>query len=444
MPAHEHDRDLDLEMEKLDITVEPDGGDLAAPSTVVVRYRVVERLHGLALDLSSPVSMWIFFTCCNFLNYVDRGAFAGSLGSISDDFGLSNTQGGLLGASFMMGYMVFAPLFGHLSRKQRPAALMAIGLVIWCLATLATGASFDFWSLMIARAVSGIGEASFIGLAPTYIDDIAPKHRQSMWLAIFFSMIPIGAAAGYGVAGVFTEFVHWRFTFVVEALCMMPIALACWFIPHSEHVLLRVGRKPKQPEVVIQTELTFFTSLRMLFENLRYIVIVLGYSAMVFVAGALYFWAPEYVNDVLGVSVVQADLGIGILTVFCGLVGTAGGGYLVDQLGGGDLIAATVCFVFSLLCFPLAFVAFLVDNVIAFFVLMALAELLIFAITSPINTLCLSVVETENRSFSITMQIFFIHLLGDFPSPFVIGVRENRGGPTPGKSLHHPHEGGWE
>lgn len=33
-----------------------------------------------------------------------------------------------------------------------------------------------------------------------------------------------------------------------------------------------------------------------------------------------------------------------------------------------------------------------------------------------------SVVEVENRSFSITMQIFFIHLLGDFPSPFVIGV----------------------
>ena len=117
---------------------------------------------------------------------------------------------------------------------------------------------------------------------------------------------------------------------------------------------------------------------------------------MQFVAGALYFWAPEYVNDVLGVSVVQADLGIGILTVFCGLVGTAGGGYLVDQLGGGDLIAATVCFVFSLLCFPLAFVAFLVDNVIAFFVLMALAELLIFAITSPINTLCLRYDTTQS------------------------------------------------
>lgn len=78
---------------------------------------------------------------------------------------------------------------------------------------------------MSARAVSGIGEASFIGLAPTYIDDIAPKNRQSMWLAIFFSMIPIGAATGYGIAGIFTEYLNWRSTFLVEGwllICFSP------------------------------------------------------------------------------------------------------------------------------------------------------------------------------------------------------------------------------
>ena len=108
-----------------------------------------------------------------------------------------------------------------------------------------------------------------------------------------------------------------------------------------------------------------------------------------FVAGALYFWAPEYVTDVLGLSVVQADLGIGILTVFCGLVGTAMGGFIVDQMGGGDIVSAGVCLVFATLSFPLALAGFLVQNYIAFFILMGLSELMIFAITSPINTLCL-------------------------------------------------------
>ena len=50
-----------------------------------------------------------------------------------------------------------------------------------------------------------------------------------------------------------------------------------------------------------------------------------------FVAGALYFWAPGYVTNVLGVSVVEADISIGLLTVFCGLVGTAlEDGWLID------------------------------------------------------------------------------------------------------------------
>lgn len=82
-------------------------------------------------------------------------------------------------------------------------------------------------------------------------------------------------------------------------------------------------------------------------------------------------------------------MGIGILTVFCGLVGTAFGGWLVDRLGGTDFVAASVCFFFSAASFPIAFIGFLVNNVYLFFILMTIAELMIFAITSPINILCL-------------------------------------------------------
>ena len=130
--------------------------------------------------------------------------------------------------------------------------------------------------------MSGIGEASFIGLAPTYIDDIAPPKHHSTWLAVFFSMIPIGAATGYGVAGIFSQFSSWRWTFAFEALIVAPIALSCWFIPYSEEVLYHVGRKPKPRDIPInQEKLTFLQSLQMLFGNLRYDVIVLGYSAVV-------------------------------------------------------------------------------------------------------------------------------------------------------------------
>ena len=144
------------------------------------------------------------------------------------------------------------------------------------------GFSFDFWSILIARIVSGIGEASFIGLAPTYIDDIAPEKRRSIWLAIFFAMIPIGAATGYGFSGICTEYFSWRFTFVVETLVMTPIAISCWFVPYSEEVLYQVGRKPKAKDIPLdQEQISFYQSLKMLFSNLRFDFLVLGYSAVV-------------------------------------------------------------------------------------------------------------------------------------------------------------------
>lgn len=58
-----------------------------------------QRFHTSFLQLSSPVRMWIFFTICNFLNYIDRGAFAGSLTPINEEYGLSSTEAGLLGGN---------------------------------------------------------------------------------------------------------------------------------------------------------------------------------------------------------------------------------------------------------------------------------------------------------------------------------------------------------
>ena len=104
----------------------------------------------------------------------------------------------------MLGYMVMAPPFGQMSRYIRIPALMCAGLIVWtifaaltgnseskfaetireltsCALTFFTaGLSQEFYSLTLFRAVIGIGEASFAGLAPTYIDDIAPHTYKTV------------------------------------------------------------------------------------------------------------------------------------------------------------------------------------------------------------------------------------------------------------------------
>lgn len=65
--------------------------------------------------------------------------------------------------------------------------------------------------------MTGVGEASFAGLAPTCLDDLAPSARRSSWLGVFFAGIPVGGALGYVAGGVFADW-SWRAGFLTEGV----------------------------------------------------------------------------------------------------------------------------------------------------------------------------------------------------------------------------------
>ena len=74
---------------------------------------------------------------------------------------------------------------------------MVIGMSIWIGAVLLVGISTSFWLLVVGRTLTGIGEASFVTLAPPYILKIAPLENKTLWLAIFFVSFPVGYAIGF-------------------------------------------------------------------------------------------------------------------------------------------------------------------------------------------------------------------------------------------------------
>ena len=68
--------------------------------------------------------------------------------------------------------------FAFLSRTYSVYMLMAIGLFLWVVAVLLCGLTNSFIVLLGARILTGVGEASFAGLAklaPACIDDVSPK-----------------------------------------------------------------------------------------------------------------------------------------------------------------------------------------------------------------------------------------------------------------------------
>lgn len=47
------------------------------------------------------------------------------------------------------------------------------------------------------RLLSGVGEASFVTVVPPLITETAPPGERGVWLALFYTAMPVGAGLGY-------------------------------------------------------------------------------------------------------------------------------------------------------------------------------------------------------------------------------------------------------
>eukprot|EP00892_Ulva_mutabilis_P000917 jgi/Ulvmu1/10826/UM069_0063.1 len=185
----------------------------------------------------TPLRMLCIFTCMSTIVYLDRGLIASTPvngrratvkhegAGIQGAFDLTNFEDGCLPAAFMAGLLVSAPIFVHFSATVEPFKLVGIGLLIWFTSVFSCGLTWGFWSLLICRTVVGVGEASFVILAAPFINQYAPSHLKSVWLAIFLMAIPVGYAIGYIYGAIVGTLLGWRGAFMSAAALMLPFAV---------------------------------------------------------------------------------------------------------------------------------------------------------------------------------------------------------------------------
>ncbi|CAM9597034.1 unnamed protein product, partial [Ectocarpus sp. 8 AP-2014] len=98
------------------------------------------------------------------------------------------------------GFSAACFVFTGLARRRSPFSLMAAGLGMWCGAAVVAGVAKPLGSyavLLMARLLSGVGEASFVTVVPPLITDTAPPGERGLWLALFYTAQPVGAGIGY-------------------------------------------------------------------------------------------------------------------------------------------------------------------------------------------------------------------------------------------------------
>src|SRR5262249_37903860 len=110
----------------------------------------------------------------NLFNYIDRYVLAAVLPKIGEQFGVGKQDQGWAGSMFLVSYTLIAPLFGWLGDRTPRWRLIAVGVILWSLASGGTGLATTFGVLLLTRALIGIGEGAYGPVAPGLISDLFP------------------------------------------------------------------------------------------------------------------------------------------------------------------------------------------------------------------------------------------------------------------------------
>src|SRR3954451_20507772 len=165
-------------------------------------------------------------TRINLFNYQDRWIIAALVESLrKSELHLKDTQLGVIGSGFIIVYTLVSPVFGTLGDRRARPPLIALGVMIWSIATTLGGFARGFTSLFIARSTVGVGEAAYGTIAPALLADTFPLEKRGRVLSVFFAAIPIGSAAGYILGGLVDQHYGWRAAFWIAGAPGLLLAL---------------------------------------------------------------------------------------------------------------------------------------------------------------------------------------------------------------------------
>jgi MFS family permease len=383
-----------------------------------LRAGFVHFTHMPSTDRRATYALAVL-TFINLFNYIDRWVVAAVVEPIKRDLGLTDTQLGIIGAGFIVVYTLASPIFGTLGDLKARPPLIAIGVAIWSLATGLAGFARGFWSLFFARSTVGVGEAAYGTIAPALLADQFPIERRGRIMAVFFCAIPIGSAAGYVLGGLADHHFGWRAAFWLAGfpgLLLSLLVLAVKDPPRGQH------DAPQAHEG--KRGLAAYPDL---LRNRPYLLSVLGYAAYTFALGGLGFWMPAFLERARGMSRSDATVTFGAIVIATGFVGTFLGGWLGDRfLPHSKQSYLWVSGIATLLAAPLTFVGLTSHTKALYLTAIVIAEVLIFMCTGPINSAIVNAVSPLERATAVGLSVFVMHLLGDIPSPPLIGALSDR------------------
>ena len=265
------------------------------------------------------------------ITYIDRVCVSTAAPDIRETLGLTPGQMGWVFSAFTIAYAVFEIPSGWLGDTLGPRKVLTRIVLWWSAFTVATGAVWNYLSLLAARFLFGAGEAGAFPNMSRSLSRWFPLRERGKAHGFIFMGSRLGGAITPLLVGPIIAFAGWRQAFWTFGLLgvVWCVFWLRWFrddpsqhpdVTPEELRIIREGG----PEPTAR-----FTLEKLLNANLLWVCL------MYFCFGyCLYFyltWLPTYLKDARGFSSTSMNA-VHTVVLLSAAVASILGGYLTDHL----------------------------------------------------------------------------------------------------------------
>ncbi len=357
----------------------------------------------------------------NMFNFYDRTIPAIVTEPLKAEFSLSDLDIGILGGAFTVVYALVGIPLGRFADRASRKHIMGWGLVGWSALTAATGAAWNYASLLVIRLGVGVGEASYAPAANSTIADLFPAAKRGRAIGLFQLGLPVGLILAYFTVGAIAEaFDSWRAPFFIAAVPGIMLAVALF--------LIREPRRGAAEAVVVSEQKVDRAFARILSIPTVWLLIVAGIGSNFASYSVNTFMVPLFIRY-FGTSLTVGSVLTGVVVGVTGLIGLIVGGVLSDRANRRSPQARVlVGAVALLLAAPLAFVALRLgpDATGMFVLVFSLSWLLQYLYYTSAYPALSDVVQPQLRATAVAIFFAAFYLLGGALGPVIAGALSDR------------------
>jgi MFS family permease len=181
----------------------------------------------------------------------------------SAQLAFSNADVGLASSAYLAGAVLGALFFGWLTDRLGRKRLFFITLVVYLVATAATALSWNLWSFVLFRFLTGAGIGGEYTAINSTIQELVPARYRGWTDLVINGSFWIGAALGAAGSivlldpAVLAPDLGWRLAFLIGAALGLVIFFMRMWLPESPRWLMIHGRAEEARDVVDRIESGF-------------------------------------------------------------------------------------------------------------------------------------------------------------------------------------------